>query len=202
MTQPDSQFPVSDAANLIWDGRYQQGWDGLRVGSPKVARTKSVLVVGIGNVLRRDDGFGPAVIQTLEKTPGLPPDVHLMEVGIGGLGLVLELIDGYDTLVIVDAVDRGGRPGTLYLLEPVVPDLAALTNRHSPDLGTDMHQVGPGKALIMARALGVLPKTVRIIGCQPGETDEFSLELSQPVEESVRKAVQMILEFLKSRSKR
>ncbi len=157
-----------------------------------------ILVAGIGNVLRRDDGFGPAVIQALEKAAGLPPEVKTIEVGIGGLGLVLELLDGYETLVMVDAVDRNGLPGSLYLLEPVVPDLAALSDPGSHDLGTDMHQIGPGKALIMARALGVLPKTVRIVGCQPGETEDFSLELSRPVQQAVDAAAKMILEFVKS----
>ncbi len=160
--------------------------------------TKRILVAGIGNVLRRDDGFGPAVIQALEKVPGLPPEVKTLEVGIGGLGLVLELLDRYETLVMVDAVDREGLPGSLYLLEPVVPDLATLADPRSHYLGTDMHQIGPGKALIMARALGVLPQTVRIVGCQPGETEDFSLELSRPVQKAVDAAVKMILEFVKS----
>ncbi len=165
------------------------------------------LVAGIGNVLRCDDGFGPAVVRALEASPALPPGVRLIEVGIGGMGLVLELLDSYERLVIVDAVDRGGPPGSLYMLEPQVPELAALVEQQTHDAclsclgpGDDMHQIGPGKALIMARALGVLPPFIRLVGCQPGETEEFSLELSQPVQQSVPAAVQMILNLIGSHS--
>ena len=72
-----------------------------------VARPR-ILVAGIGNVLRGDDGFGPAVVQALLARGALPAGVHAVELGIGGVGLVHELMDGYDAVVIVDAVDRGG----------------------------------------------------------------------------------------------
>jgi hydrogenase maturation protease len=156
------------------------------------------LVAGIGNVLRCDDGFGPAVLQELEHHPGLPQGVVTIEVGIGGIGLVLELLNRYQVLVIVDAVDRGGRPGQLYELEPLVPDTRGFPSPASPEPGMDMHQIGPGNALVIAHALGVLPPVVRMVGCQPGETEIFSTTLSHPVQQSLPAAVRVILSFLKS----
>ena len=82
-----------------------------------------VLVAGIGNVLHGDDGFGVAVAQRLAQRPDLPPNVKVVETGIGGISLVQELFDGYDVLLMVDAVDRRGAPGQIFLLETQVQDL-------------------------------------------------------------------------------
>src|SRR5215212_5856936 len=157
---------------------------------------RRVLVAAVGNVLRGDDGFGPAVIQALRSATGVPEGLHAAEVGIGGVSLVHELMDGYDALVLVDAVDRGGAPGSLYVLEPEVPDAAEMPALERRELAADMHQAVPGPALVMARAVGALPPVVRIVGCQPVETEEFCTELSPPVQEAVPRAVEVILSFV------
>jgi hydrogenase maturation protease len=151
-----------------------------------------VVIAGVGNVLRGDDGFGPAVVQALERYGGLPAGVRTVEVGIGGIGLVHELLEGCDMLVVVDAVERGGEPGTLYILEPQVPCLESLSDMERAGLAVDLHEVVPGSVLLMARGLGVLPPVVRIVGCQPGETEEFALDLTPPVAGAVSEAVQAI----------
>lgn len=157
---------------------------------------RRVVVAGVGNVLRGDDGFGPAVVQALENAGGLPTGVRTVEVGIGGLGLVHELMEGCDALVVVDAVDRGGTPGTLYVLEPEVPEVEAIPEAERPLLARDLHEIVPGRVLLMARALGILPPVVRIIGCQPAETEEFSLELTPAVQRAVPTALRAIGDFL------
>jgi len=157
---------------------------------------RRVLIAGVGNVLRGDDGFGPAVIHALEAAGDLPAGVRTVETGIGGMGLVLELLDGYDALIIVDAVDRDGVPGSLYVLEPQVPEVADFTGLEQRELASDMHQAVPGHVLLIARAAGALPPLVRLIGCQPAETETFSTELSQPVQQAVPAAVGAILSLL------
>lgn len=165
-----------------------------------------VLVAGFGNVLRRDDGFGVAVVRRLQSEP-LPAGVRLLEVGIGGLALVQELLAGrqgpqttrgepgapWRRLVVVDAVRRGGAPGTLYLLEPQVPDPAALEPAERQALLTDLHQAEPSRALLLARALGVLPAEVLLLGCEPAECDELGLELTPAVARAVEPAVRRVL---------
>ena len=154
---------------------------------------RRILVAGVGNVLRGDDGFGPTVVRALAAAGGLPPGVRLVELGIGGISLVHELMDGYDALILVDAVDRGGAPGSLYMLEPEVPDAAALPVAERCALAADMHQAVPERALVLARAAGVLPPVVRIVGCQPAETEDFATSLSPPVQAAVPAAVETIL---------
>jgi hydrogenase maturation protease len=145
--------------------------------------TRRVLVAGVGNVLRRDDGFGPAVVARLD---GLPDGVEVIETGIGGIALLQELIAGCDGLVLVDAVDRGAPPGTVVVIEPEVREDA----RHVPDV----HLANPQRVLDMAGALGVLPERVVIVGCQPADVDELQEGLSPEVEQAVEVATARVRE--------
>jgi len=74
-----------------------------------------VLVIGIGNLLRSDDGVGLHIIDALEKM-NLADNVDLME-GLSGLD-ILDAIKGYDRIIIVDAIQTGGEPGTVCVLSP------------------------------------------------------------------------------------
>jgi len=139
-----------------------------------------ILVAGVGNVLRRDDGFGPAVAAALGE---LPHGSKVVETGIGGIALVHELLEGWDGLVLVDAVDRGAAPGTVFLIRPEVGEAV-----HVPDV----HLANPERVLTMAKALGVLPGRLVIVGCQPQEADELGEGLSPAVETAVSVAAEQV----------
>lgn len=145
------------------------------------------LVAGMGNVLRLDDGFGVEVARRLQAAE-LPKQVRVVEAGIAGISLVQELLDGFEQLIMLDAVDRGGEPGTLYLLEPQIDDLGTYTADARQDFLADMHYATPGRVLVLARALGVLPPHVLVLGCQI-TSSELGTELSEPVERAVEEAV-------------
>jgi hydrogenase maturation protease len=136
-----------------------------------------ILVAGVGNVLRGDDGFGPAVVARLED---LPPGVEVIETGIGGVALLQELLTGWDGFVLIDAVDRGAPPGTLFELLPEVGEAVHVA---------DVHLANPDRVLSMAKTMGVLPERVRIVGCQPAQVDELGQGLSAVVEAAVETAV-------------
>ncbi len=154
-----------------------------------------VLVAGMGNELRGDDGFGVAVTRLLEGRD-LGPEVTVREFGIGGIHLVQELLDGYDALLIVDAVNRGSEPGTVHLLEPEVREIASLPVEERRDFLADLHWADPGRALMLAQALGALPPKVLVLGCQPEELEDLSLVLSASVERSLPRALQAIEQAL------
>ncbi len=141
-----------------------------------------VLVAAVGNVLRGDDGFGPAVAARL---PPLPEGAEVIETGIGGVALLQELLAGCDGLILIDAVDRGAPPGTVFLIEPEVGEA-----EHVPDL----HLANPERVLTMAKALGCLPPRVLIVGCQPADVDELDERLSPPVERAVEVAAKRVRE--------
>jgi hydrogenase maturation protease len=111
--------------------------------------------------------------------------------------LVQELMDGYEALIIVDAVDRDGEPGTLYLLETEVPALDDLSDESRAAFMTDMHYTVPSKALILGKALDVLPPRIYFLGCQPGEYG-LGMSLSQPVEAAVERAIEQIVELARN----
>lgn len=142
-----------------------------------------VLVAGVGNVLRRDDGFGPAVVARLDD---LPPGVRTIETGIGGVALLQELLaEPLEGLVIVDAIDRGAAPGTVFVLEPDVAEAEHVA---------DVHLANPDRVLSMARSMGALPGRVAIVGCQPQDADELGEALTPAVERAVDEAVRMVRE--------
>lgn len=149
-----------------------------------------VLVAGMGNDLCCDDGFGIAAVRRYVEG-GVPPGVRVSETGVGGINLVHQLMDGCDVLIIVDAVDRGGEPGTIYLLETEVPALEQLDPASRRDFLADMHYTVPSRALILARALGVLPGRVYILGCQPQDCG-LGMELSPPVQAALDEAVERL----------
>lgn len=154
-----------------------------------------VLVACVGNVLRRDDGFGVAVARELEER-NLPDGVDLIETGIGGMSVVQQLMDGYDALVVVDAVDRGALPGTLWVLEPDVPEPSAISFAEWRSLFQNLHLAEPHRIFLLARSLGVLPPSVRIVGCQPEDTDSMDERLSPSVARAVPVAADRVVAIL------
>lgn len=151
-----------------------------------------VLIVGVGNVLHGDDGFGVEVARRLSARE-LPTGVTVAETGIGGIHLVHELMAGYDALVVVDAVDHGRPPGTVLVIEPDVLDVRELPVAQRHDLMADMHLATPELALMVARAVGVLPAQTIIVGCQPVEIDTLGIGLTDKLTDSVDVAIGEIL---------
>lgn len=154
----------------------------LALPEPAV-RAERVLVAGVGNVLRGDDGFGPKVTELLGH---LPDGVEVIETGIGGVALLQELMAGCNGLVLIDAVERGAAPGTVFLITPEV-----LEGEHVPDV----HLANPDRVLSMAKTIGVLPDRVMIVGCQPADNmEELDQGLSPEVERALAIAVTKIEE--------
>jgi hydrogenase maturation protease len=146
-----------------------------------------VLVAGFGNELRGDDGFGIRVLDVLHPRIAEMTDVELLHVGTGGLRLAQQLLAGYSALVVVDAIHRNEPPGTLYVLE--VEDVTEAEM-------VDLHLATPDKALSVARALGVLPDHVWLVGCEPEGVDELGRELSPAVHAQVEPAARAILRIV------
>jgi hydrogenase maturation protease len=144
-----------------------------------------LLVACVGNVLRGDDGFGPAVAARLEGS--LPEGAELVETGIGGIALVQELLAGCDGLVLVDAIDQEAAPGTLFRIEPEVGEAVHVA---------DVHLANPERVMGIAKAMGALPERVVIVGCQPAVVDELGEGLSPEVGAALERAVEAVQDTL------
>jgi hydrogenase maturation protease len=150
---------------------------------PVEVRLERVLVAGVGNVLRGDDGFGPAVTELLD----LPDGAVVIETGIGGIALLQEIMLGCSGLILIDAVDRGAAPGTVFYIEPEIEK-----TEHIPDV----HLANPARVLSMAKTMDMLPERVVIIGCQPADTEELHQGLSPAVQRALPSAVRRIEEIV------
>jgi hydrogenase maturation protease len=155
--------------------------------------TDRILVAGVGNIFRSDDGFGVEVVRRLRDAE-LPDGVELVDVGIRGMHLAYQLLDGYTALVLIDATARGGCPGELYLLEH---DLSA---PHEPTGVPDAHDMTPDTVLALlgslATASGMEPaaglRRVLVVGCEPATVGD-DIGLSEPVQASVERAATAVL---------
>ncbi len=130
-----------------------------------------IIVAGVGNVLRGDDGFGVAVAHRLLEQ-AVPDGVQVLDIGIGGIHLVQELFAGADALVVVDAIDLGSTPGTVVVQRPDIREIAG------PDDLADVHYSTPERALMFARGLEILPATVWLVGCQVVDAERLGEGLS------------------------
>ena len=141
------------------------------------------LVVGIGNVLLRDEGIGCHVVHALE---GIPlPDVEIIDGGT--CPDVLQLLEGADKLVIVDAVKGGGMPGQIYRFHP-----EDITLEQKPLLS--LHDTSLIDSLKLMQLWHNIGEAV-IIGVEPGELS-WGLELSPELQEKMPQIIDAILEEL------
>lgn len=150
-----------------------------------------ILIVGVGNILHGDDGFGVEVARRLAERE-MPPGVTVAETGIGGMHLVHELMAGFDALIVIDAVDHGRPPGTVLVITPEVLDVTLLPVEQRHDLMADMHLATPELALMVAKAVGVLPERTMMVGCQPFEIETLGIGLTDEMTTAVDVAVREV----------
>jgi len=157
------------------------------------ARKVRVLVVGVGNILLKDEGVGVHVVRKLEEL-ALPNDVEVIDAGTAGLD-ILWLHEDVEKLIVIDATRAGNKAGTIYkalLLAGEMEKLTQLFDRRA-DSKISLHQIGLIEALAAAEKLNRAPKEIVIIGVEPGEWD-YGLELTGLVARSVPEVVKKVLE--------
>jgi hydrogenase maturation protease len=151
-------------------------------------RSKTVLI-GLGNILLRDEGLGVHLVQHLQANHSFPSHVTLLDGGTLGLDL-LPYLDEVGCLVLVDAVDVDSPPGTIVRWEDNdIP--ASLSVKMSP------HQIGLADLLVAASLIDTLPERVILWGMQPAVI-EPGLELSPEVEAAMLELEASILSELQA----
>ena len=139
------------------------------------------LVLGLGNILLRDEGVGVRVVEALAERYTLPAEVEVVDGGTAGMDL-LNTLAGCDHLLICDAVRTGGSPGSVVKLAgDQVP--ALFQTRCSP------HQLGLADLLATLTLTGEAPAVVTLIGIIPADL-RLGLELSDEAAEAAGRAVE------------
>jgi hydrogenase maturation protease len=145
-----------------------------------------VLVLGVGNILLRDEGVGVRVVEALQRTE-LPPQVELFDGGTIGADL-LDVIADRRKVIVIDAVLGDFEPGTVLRMTPA--DLAP-HDRPSASL----HDFGVLETLTLARRMNAEPDEVVLIGVKPFRV-EYGLELTPEMQRLVPRLVDAVLEEL------
>jgi hydrogenase maturation protease len=142
------------------------------------------LVLGLGNILMRDEGLGVRAVERLLERCDFPPEVEVLDGGTLGLDL-LPYVEDADRLLVLDAIDMGAEAGTIDRLEGgEVP--AFLSIKVSP------HQMGLADLLAASRLRDRFPAEVVLWGVQPAVVD-VGLELSPVVEAQIDTLVDRVL---------
>jgi len=148
---------------------------------------KRFLILGVGNILLRDEGLGVRAAEYIKERYFIPEDVSIVDGGTGGLNL-LSLIREFDYIIILDAVASRSSPGAIYRIPG--KDLPK-----SPPLMTTAHQLGVQDMLAIADLEGCNPDVV-IIGMEPKDIS-LGLELSNVVREMLPHIADMVAKELK-----
>ena len=154
------------------------------------------LVVGLGNPILGDDGAGWRVAEEVlallkAEDPPIHQNVVVERLSVGGLGLMERMLD-FKRAIIIDAVRIGGSTAGNLLCLP----LSALPD-HSAGHTTSAHDTSLQNALKLAQEMGFnVPMEVWVVGIDAERTEEFSDQLSPPVEAAIPGAADIVLRLL------
>jgi hydrogenase maturation protease len=159
----------------------------MRVAQPRVERETSVLILGLGNLLLRDEGVGVHVVRALSERYALPDGIEILDGGTSGMEL-LDALSGREHVIVCDAIRSDARPGTVQRIDG---DALAgfFATRTSP------HQLGLSEVLASLELLGERPKRLTIIGVVPKDLS-IGTELSEAGKRGVEQSIELILEDL------
>ena len=147
-------------------------------------------ILGVGNILLKDEGIGVRVVRQLEQEYTFPPDIALIDGGTDGPHLT-SLVADFDEIIVIDAVEGGENPGTLYRFA---------LDQISFDVPTHLsiHQMGVLEALNEVKLLGKEPK-VTFIGVEPEDISPWGMDLSPVIEEKIPEIITLVLKELSER---
>lgn len=137
----------------------------------------NIRIIGLGNVLMSDDGFGPYVVRVFEAFYDLPQRVQVIDAGTPGLDLTPYILDA-DVVMFVDTLSAEGRPGDIRQFR--FADIVG----HAPAVPLGLHDPGVKDALLAAAAAGMGPKDVLLVGVIP-EWIATGVSLSRPVRSAI-----------------
>ena len=145
----------------------------------------NIRVLGLGNVLMSDDGFGPYVVRVLDAFYEFPESVQVIDAGTPGLDLTPYLLDA-DVVILIDTVTSKGQPGEIvtYQLQDI------LKNPPQPRLSP--HDPGVKEALLTVAAAGAGPTQVLLVGVVP-EWVATGVDLSASVRSSIAPVVSLVV---------
>ena len=142
------------------------------------------LIIGVGNMLWADEGFGVRAVEAFAARYAVANEVELMDGGTTGLALIPDLAAA-KRILIFDAVDFGAEPGELVIVHGEdVPKFAAGKK-------VSLHQTSMMEVLTLADVLADCPpEAITLIGCQPADMEDYGGGLTAPVAAQIDPALE------------
>ncbi len=151
---------------------------------------KQALILGIGNILWADEGFGVRTVEQLNQHYQFEDNVTVMDGGTQGIYLV-QFVEQADILVVFDAIDYGLEPGEMKLIEgDDVPKYMGAKKM-------SLHQTGFQEVLMMADMLQRYPEKLLLIGVQPVNLEDFGGSLREKTRQQIEPAMAAAIDWLK-----
>jgi hydrogenase maturation protease len=151
---------------------------------------ETIVVLGIGNLLWADEGFGVRCIEALQQRYEFAPHVELIDGGTQGLYLI-QHVQSATRLLIFDAIDYDLVPGTLKVVEnDEVPRFMGAKKM-------SLHQTGFQEVLMLALLTEQFPREVLLIGCQPEELEDYGGSLRPVVRAAMEDALALGIDALR-----
>lgn len=149
--------------------------------------SEKITVLGVGNILMQDEGFGVRVVEKLLAEYSFPEHVQILDGGTLGMELLRFLLET-DKLILVDAVNGGLPPGSLYQFDH---DQVKAYFKEK----VSMHELGIQDVLAILEVVGKPTKEIRVLGVQP-EVLDIGLELTPLVAGTLEDVVEKLLFIL------
>jgi len=150
---------------------------------------EKVGILGVGNILLKDEGFGVKLLYLLESRYDFPEGVRLIDGGTAGIFLSPE-IEELDKLLIIDAVKAEGEAGEIRIYEKEDFFIDRLPLKLSP------HQLGLQEVLLLNEIKGKCPSQIKLIGIIPKEV-RTGTGLTPELEEKLPQVEELVIETLK-----
>lgn len=132
---------------------------------------KEILIVGIGNPFRSDDGVGHYVIDQLQSYRG--SSIDFLKITSNSLHLI-DIWKSRELVIVIDAISANHIPGTIIEMNSIDESLLVVHSESST------HNLGLKETFLMAKALNVLPNQLKVIGIQ-GKNFDVGVALSSEV---------------------
>jgi hydrogenase maturation protease len=146
-----------------------------------------IMVLGIGNILFTDEGFGVRVVEKLQQCYEFADNVSIVDGGVLGVNL-MGVMANADYLIVVDAIRNKGSAGDVYRLESdEIPERIRLKN--------SLHQIDFLEALTLCQALDKVPETV-ILGVEPQDIETLCVDMSPVIQSKIDPIIAKVLQEL------
>jgi hydrogenase maturation protease len=151
-----------------------------------MTKVRDVLILGIGNILLKDEGVGVHVVRKLREFH-FHDNVEIIDGGTAGLDLT-DFIADRKKVIVIDTVKAGEKPGTIYRLTEKNLNI-------KPKAVMSFHEIDFLHALYLSEVLGNKPEETIVIGIEPKDMTD-GVELSPEIEERIPRIIEVVLKEL------